>query len=58
MLFFSPSNIDLLDKICRVELNYSEEICANLTNDGFEVVIQAQFAILVLNISNNIANWA
>ena len=25
----------LIDKICHIELNYSDEICANLTNDGF-----------------------
>ena len=27
----------LIDKICQVELNYSEEICSNLTNKEFEI---------------------
>ena len=26
----------LIDKICHGELNYPDDICANLTNDGFE----------------------
>ena len=26
----------LIEKICHGELNYTDDICANLTNDGFE----------------------
>ena len=26
----------LINKVCRYELNYTEDICANLTNEGFE----------------------
>merc|ERR1719433_1358622 len=33
----SNLQVDLLIwKICRLQLNYTEEVCANLTNDGFE----------------------
>ena len=33
----APITNDLIiDKMCQVELNYSEEICANLTKEGFE----------------------
>ena len=33
----SNLQIDLLIwKICRIELNYPEDVCANITNDGFE----------------------